>query len=94
MNLGLVPIACYNLKMSYLCLRCSYSISYGFGTGVGGAFLMTGSKVKQHVMPDFSSTPLDTEKKIDSWLRFYNMAPPLVAVGTFVTNDPVRMTLK
>lgn len=55
---------------------------------------MTGSKVKQHVMPDFSATPLDTEKKIDSWLRFYNMAPPLVAVGTFVTNDPVRLTLK
>lgn len=54
---------------------------------------MTGSKVKQHVMPDFSSTPLDTEKKIDSWLRFYNMAPPLVAVGTFVTNDPVRLTV-
>lgn len=72
----------------------SYSYWSIFFTGVGGAFLITGSKVKQHVMPDFSSTPLETDEKIDSWLRFYNMSPPLVAVGTFVTNDPVSLIFK
>lgn len=57
--------------------------------GVGGAFLVTNSKVKQHVMPDFSETPLNSDEDVNQWLRFYDMNPPLVAVGTFVTNDPV-----
>lgn len=57
--------------------------------GVGGTFLVSGSRVKQHVMADFSTTPLENEEMINKWLRFYDMNPPLVAVGTFVTNDPV-----
>lgn len=40
-------------------------------------------------MADFSTTPLENEEMINNWLRFYDMNPPLVAVGTFVTNDPV-----
>ncbi|KAG8335030.1 hypothetical protein J6590_077970 [Homalodisca vitripennis] len=56
--------------------------------GVGGTFLVNGSKVKQHIMADFTTTPLDTEEKVNNWLRFYSMNPPLVALGTFVTNDP------
>jgi hypothetical protein len=58
-------------------------------SGVGAAFIITNSKVKQHVMPDFSKTPLNTDDDVNHWLKFYDMNPPLVAVGTFVTNDPV-----
>uniref|UniRef100_A0A1B6KUZ4 DUF1907 domain-containing protein n=1 Tax=Graphocephala atropunctata TaxID=36148 RepID=A0A1B6KUZ4_9HEMI len=60
----------------------------GKSIGVGGTFLVSGSKVKQHIMADFTSTPLDSEEKVDNWLRFYSMSPPLVGLGTFVTNDP------
>ncbi|KAG8335028.1 hypothetical protein J6590_077968 [Homalodisca vitripennis] len=60
----------------------------GKAIGVGGTFLVNGSKVKQHIMADFTTTPLDTEEKVNNWLRFYSMNPPLVALGTFVTNDP------
>jgi len=60
----------------------------GKAIGVGGTFLVTNSKVKQHVMPDFSKTPLNSDDDVNRWLRFYDMNPPLVAVGTFVTNDP------
>jgi len=60
----------------------------GKSIGVGGVFLTTNSKVKLHIMPDFSKTALETEDQINSWLRFYEMNPPLVSVGTFVTNDP------
>ena len=55
--------------------------------GLGGAFLMRDGKIKQHVMRDFSTTPLTTEAKLNNWLRFYNMSTPLVAVGTFVSSE-------
>lgn len=56
--------------------------------GLGGAFLLVEGKVKQHVMTDFSKTPINTEEQLDNWLRFYNMSAPLVALGTFVSSDP------
>ena len=55
--------------------------------GLGGAFLMRDGKIKQHVMRDFSTTPLNTEAQLNNWLRFYNMSTPLVAVGTFVSSE-------
>ncbi|XP_015172505.1 PREDICTED: ester hydrolase C11orf54 homolog [Polistes dominula] len=55
--------------------------------GLGGTFLINEGKVKQHVMPDFSTTPLDTLQQLDDWLKFYNMSTPLVAVGTFVSSE-------
>ena len=55
--------------------------------GLGGAFLMRDGKIKQHIMPDFSTTPLNTEAQLNNWLRFYNMSTPLVAVGTFVSSE-------
>lgn len=56
--------------------------------GLGGAFLLVEGKVKQHVMTDFSKTPINTEEQLNNWLRFYNMSAPLVALGTFVSSDP------
>jgi hypothetical protein len=55
--------------------------------GVGGTFIMKEGKAKQHVMDQFSKTPLHTEEDLNNWLKFYNMPAPLVAVGTFVSNE-------
>lgn len=59
--------------------------------GLGGAFLLATGKVKQHVMQDFSKIPINTEEELNNWLRFYNMSAPLVALGTFVSSDPVSI---
>uniref|UniRef100_A0A6B2EA11 DUF1907 domain-containing protein n=1 Tax=Phlebotomus kandelakii TaxID=1109342 RepID=A0A6B2EA11_9DIPT len=55
--------------------------------GLGGAFLLKTGKAHQHVMQDFSKTPIYTEEELNNWLKFYNMPAPLVAVGTLVTNE-------
>ncbi|KAF5292596.1 hypothetical protein FQA39_LY13929 [Lamprigera yunnana] len=55
--------------------------------GLGGTFLVKEGKVKQHVMPDFSKTPLNSDDDLLHWLRFFNMSAPLVATGTLVTGD-------
>ncbi|XP_018574995.1 ester hydrolase C11orf54 homolog isoform X2 [Anoplophora glabripennis] len=55
--------------------------------GLGGAFLIKEGKVKQHVMRDFSKTPLENEEDLNNWLKFYNMSAPLVALGTLVNGD-------
>lgn len=57
--------------------------------GLGGAFLIKEGKVKQHVMRDFSKTPLENEEALNNWLKFYNMSAPLVAVGTLINGDGV-----
>ncbi|KAK7867107.1 hypothetical protein R5R35_005831 [Gryllus longicercus] len=56
--------------------------------GLGGTFLLSESKAKQHIMPDFSDIPLDTPQAVQNWIKFYQQHPPLVAVGTFVSTDP------
>jgi len=55
--------------------------------GLGGTFLLKEGKAKQHVMPDFSKTPITTDEGVNEWLRFYNMSAPLIAVGTLVTGE-------
>lgn len=55
--------------------------------GIGGAFLLKEGKAKQHVMDDFSKTPIHTDDEVNNWLKFFNMPAPLIAVGTFVTNE-------
>ncbi|CAB3377535.1 Hypothetical predicted protein [Cloeon dipterum] len=56
--------------------------------GMGGVFVLQAGKAKQHVMPDFSSTPLETDEDVDNWLKFYDMSAPLIAVGTLMSTDP------
>lgn len=56
--------------------------------GLGGTFLLKEGKAKQHVMPDFSPTPINTDDEVNNWLRFYNMSAPLIAVGTLASADP------
>ncbi|XP_043282029.1 ester hydrolase C11orf54 homolog isoform X2 [Venturia canescens] len=55
--------------------------------GMGGAFLLKEGKVHQHVMQDFSKTPIRNVTELNNWLRFYNMSAPLVALGTFVSAE-------
>lgn len=55
--------------------------------GLGGTFLLKEGQAKQHVMRDFSKTPLNNEEDLNNWLKFYNMSAPLVAVGTLVNGD-------
>lgn len=57
--------------------------------GLGGSFILKEGKAKQHVMPDFSATPLNSDEDVNNWLRFYNMSAPLIAVGTLVTGEYV-----
>lgn len=55
--------------------------------GLGGVFLLKEGKAKQHVMDEFSKTPLNTEEDLNNWLTFHEMPAPLIAVGTLVTNE-------
>ncbi|CAG2054292.1 unnamed protein product [Timema podura] len=55
---------------------------------LGGTFLLKESKAKQHIMPEFSKVPLNSDEDVENWLRFYDMSPPLIAVGTLVSHDP------
>lgn len=56
--------------------------------GLGGTFLLKEGKAKQHIMPDFSKKPINTDEEVNEWLHFYNMSAPLIAVGTLVSSDP------
>ncbi|XP_049805643.1 ester hydrolase C11orf54 homolog [Schistocerca nitens] len=56
--------------------------------GLGGTFLLKQGKAKQHIMPDFSTVPLQSDEDVEHWLKFYNMSAPLIAVGTLISADP------
>ncbi|XP_067136374.1 ester hydrolase C11orf54 homolog [Centruroides vittatus] len=56
--------------------------------GMGGVFLINKGKAKLHVMPDFSTKPLNTDEDVDNWLKFYNMNAPLICLSTFISFDP------
>ncbi|XP_014240638.1 ester hydrolase C11orf54 homolog [Cimex lectularius] len=55
--------------------------------GMGGLFVVKKGKVRQHVMQDFSEKPLNTEKDLNEWLRFFEMSAPLIALGAFLSQD-------
>uniref|UniRef100_A0A1B6MUE0 DUF1907 domain-containing protein n=1 Tax=Graphocephala atropunctata TaxID=36148 RepID=A0A1B6MUE0_9HEMI len=56
--------------------------------GLGGVFLVEGSKVRQHIPPkEFSEVPITSPEQLNNWLRFFDMNPPLVFVGTILTQD-------
>ncbi|KAL4107359.1 hypothetical protein QTP88_017718 [Uroleucon formosanum] len=56
--------------------------------GLGGVILIETSKVKVHVMPEFSKIPLHSETDLNNWLKFYEVSTPLVALGYLVSYDP------
>ncbi|XP_039262808.2 ester hydrolase C11orf54 homolog [Styela clava] len=56
--------------------------------GMGGTFLTKKGKLKIHVMPDFSKTPLKSDADIENWLNFYHVRSPFVCLSTFISCDP------
>lgn len=38
-------------------------------------------------MDDFSKTPLRSEEELNNWLTFHEHTAPLIALGTFVSNE-------
>lgn len=60
---------------------------YPSTVGLGGTFILKEGKAKQHVMQDFSKTPITTEEELNTWLKFYEMPAKLIAVGTLVTDE-------
>ncbi|CAG9771103.1 unnamed protein product [Ceutorhynchus assimilis] len=77
-------------------LRNSIEEKYGKNhlVGIGGTFLIVEGKAKQHVMRDFSKTPLEDDVAVNQWLKFYEMSAPLTAVGTFTSNDGGAIDLR
>ncbi|XP_039746520.1 ester hydrolase C11orf54 homolog isoform X1 [Pararge aegeria] len=55
--------------------------------GLGGAFVLRAGRVKHHVMPDFSATPVRTDAEVDAWLHYFDMRAPITHVGTLVSGD-------
>lgn len=55
--------------------------------GLGGVFLLKNGKAHQHVMRDFSTTPIHTDEGVNNWLKFYEMPGTLIALGTLVTDE-------
>lgn len=55
--------------------------------GLGGVFRIKSGKAKQHVMDDFSKTPIHTEDELNRWLTFHEHSAPLIALGTFVSQE-------
>jgi hypothetical protein len=55
---------------------------------MGGVFVIKRGKTKIHVMPDFSSEPLNNREEVNRWLKFYDMDPPLVCLTVFHSHDP------
>lgn len=54
---------------------------------LGGVFLIKKGKAMLHVMPDFSTEPLEQDK-VGEWLKFYEVEAPLVCLSTFHSHDP------
>lgn len=61
---------------------------------LGGVFLLKAGSVKQHVMRDFSKTPIHTEEELNQWLKFFEMPAELINVGTLVSNDDLDLDLR
>lgn len=59
--------------------------------GMGGIFVIKKGKAHQHVMRDFSKTPINSEQELNQWLKFYEMPAQLNAVGTLITQEYVSV---
>lgn len=57
---------------------------------LGGVFFLNNAPSKNHVMRDFSKTPLNTDEDVDKWLRYFEFDPPMLFQSVLVTSDAVR----
>lgn len=57
--------------------------------GLGGTFCVKKGKLKIHVMPEYSNTPLKSDGDVENWLKFYEMDAPYTCMSFLVSKDPV-----
>ena len=70
------------------CLNSGLAADFEDPVAIGGTFLVKSGKVKAHIMPHFSKTPLNTDEDVNNWLNFFEMSAPLVHTSVFVSKDP------
>lgn len=72
------------------CLRETLASHYQNGppVGLGGVFRVEAGRVKVHVMPDFSTCPLTSDKAVNEWLKFYEVESPFTVLSTLISRDP------
>ncbi|KAL8191125.1 UNVERIFIED_CONTAM: hypothetical protein K2H54_068202 [Gekko kuhli] len=71
------------------CIRKALEKQYGDKpVGMGGTFVMQKGKAKIHVMPEFSTCPLNTDDEVNNWLKFFEMTAPLICQPVLVSRDP------
>jgi len=68
-------------------IRRTLAAHFNETVGLGGVFILKNGKAKQHVMQDFSKTPINTEEELNTWLKFYEMPAELINVGILVTDE-------
>lgn len=69
-------------------LSRKYNESNAQQVSLGGLFLIKSGKVKVHIMPDFSKHPLCSDEAVNSWLKYFQVSAPLVALTVFHSYDP------
>ncbi len=52
-------------------------------------WIVSRGRLKIHVMPKFSETPLNSNADVENWLNFYEMDAPFMNLSVFVSRDPV-----
>ncbi|KAL7983254.1 hypothetical protein Chor_000130 [Crotalus horridus] len=72
------------------CIRKALDKHYGDKTvGMGGTFIIQKGNAKLHIMPsEFSACPLETDEKVNNWLKFFEMKAPLICQPVIVSQDP------
>lgn len=68
-------------------IRKTLASQFQGSVGLGGVFLLKSGKAKQHVMRDFSETPIQTELELNTWLKFYEMPAELINLGVLITDE-------
>lgn len=85
---------CTSILIFHIRLNFTFTTLFTFPSssgliGMGGMFKINQGKAYQHVMRDFSKTPLVDEQELNRWLKFYEMPATLTAVGTLITHENV-----
>ncbi|XP_018007952.1 ester hydrolase C11orf54 homolog [Hyalella azteca] len=71
------------------CIR--KAITEGFPNkvvGLGGIFRMLSGAAKCHIMPNFSKIALNNDEEVSNWLKYFEMAAPMIFFSVMVSSDP------
>ncbi|EUB61511.1 Ester hydrolase [Echinococcus granulosus] len=81
----------------YVFLREVLTAAYGKldkPVALGGVFVLTDSKARFHVLPNFPPYPVDTPARRAEFIKIFEMDPPVLGMGTLVSHDPYGIDLK